>query len=82
MAVGKPVVCSLNAAFDEMFTDGINARRAPARNPAALAAAMVQLHGEDVDAMGQAGLTKLEQFEWPAIARRYTEVMQAAVEAV
>lgn len=81
MAVGRPIVCSLNPSFDEMFTDGQNACRAPARDAPALADAMVRLHENDPDAMGAIGRQRVEQFAWSAIADRYLEVMGGAVDA-
>ncbi len=79
MTVGKPIVCSHNPAFDEMFVEGENARRCPAKDPAALARAIVKLHGDDVEAMGERGRHKLKAFAWPTIAQRYLEVMEDAV---
>ena len=81
MALDKPLVCSLNPAFDQMFVDGENALRVPAQDPPALAEAMVRLHHADPAAMGRTGRPRLAQFEWPAIARRYAQVMQHAVDA-
>ena len=79
MALHKPVVCSLNPAFNQMFVDGQNAFRVPAQNPDALAQAIINMHRSDLDAMGHAGLPRLAQFEWPAIAQRYAQVMQDAI---
>ncbi len=79
MAVGKPVVCSTNPSFNEMFIDGENSLRVPAREPAALAEAMRRMESMDLDAMGAVSRKRCGAFEWSVIAARYLEVMQAAI---
>jgi glycosyltransferase involved in cell wall biosynthesis len=80
LAAGKAVACSLNPSFDEIFTDGVNAARSPARDPAALADAMVKLDRSDLEAMGEASRARVDRFAWPAIGDRYLEVMQQAID--
>ena len=79
MAVGKPVVCSTNPSFDEMFTHGVNSLRVPAREPMVLAEAMRRMESMDFDAMGAVSRGRCGDFAWSAIAERYLEVMRAAI---
>ena len=81
MALGKAVICSDNPAFDGTFTHGKNALRVPARNPGALADAMRQMVSMDLAAMGSINLDRCRSFNWPTIARRYLEVVEAAIAA-
>lgn len=76
MAAGKVVICSTNAAFDEMFTDGENSLRVPARDPKSLAQAMRTLHTMDLPAMGRVSAQRAHAFTWPAIAERYLAFLE------
>ncbi len=71
LAVGKPLVCTLNAAFDGMYDDGVNAYRVPAQNPDALADAMVRMSAGNTASMGAESRRRAESYTWPAIATRY-----------
>ncbi|MBI1371677.1 MAG: glycosyltransferase [Phycisphaera sp.] len=73
LAVGTPLICSHNAAFDGMYIDGDNAIRVPARDRAALADAIRRMHAADLDAMGRRSMAIAEDYRWSAIAARYVE---------
>ena len=71
LAVGKPLVCSTNQAFDGMFDDGVNSFRVPAQKPDQLAEALVKMEHADPVAMGAKSLERAPGYDWPIIARRY-----------
>lgn len=77
LAVGKPVICTTNAAFDDLFEHEVNALRVEAQRPAALGRAMVRMAASDLDAMGSRSAQRADRFTWPAVAARYVALMQS-----
>ena len=71
LAVGKPLICSTNPAFDGMYEDQVNALRVEARQPEQLADAMLRMDTMDLGAMGAISRQRARSYEWPAIADRY-----------
>ncbi len=71
LAVGKPVVCSTNAAFDGMYDGAINSLRVPARDREALAGAIAAMSQGDLAAMGIESRRRADHYTWPAITDRY-----------
>jgi glycosyltransferase involved in cell wall biosynthesis len=62
LAVGLPVVATTAGGIPEMITDGVHGRLVPPRDPAALAAALVELleQPERAKAMGEAGRARVQ----------------------
>jgi len=62
LAVGLPVVATTAGGIPEMITDGVHGRLVPPRDPAALAAAMIELlqSPERARALGQAGRARVQ----------------------
>ena len=81
LAVGKPVICSTNAAFDGMYEHDVNALRVPAQQPQQLAEAIVQMDGADLEAMGRVSRERAGRYEWSKIADRYLEFFTQLIEA-
>lgn len=79
LAVGKPVVCSTNGAFDGMYDDGVNAIRIPARDRERLADALVRMAHADLRAMGEHSARRSVRYDWSTIADRYLEFMQQVI---
>ena len=71
LAVGKPVVCSTNAAFDGLYDGGVNSLRVPAGDREALAGAIAAMSHGDLTAMGAESRRRGDHYTWPAIADRY-----------
>jgi len=61
LAVGLPVVATTAGGIPEMITDGVHGRLVPPRDPAALAAALVEMleHPERARQMGEAGRARV-----------------------
>ena len=79
LAVGKPLVCSTNAAFDGMYDDGVNARRVPAQQPQLLAQAMVDMGRADLASMGAESRRRVGSYAWPTIADRYLGFLERVI---
>ena len=80
LACGKPLICSLNEAFDGMYEEGENAFRVPSRDPHALSRAMVRMARANLEAMGRASQQRATHYDWPIIARRYVALFEQLVE--
>ncbi len=80
MACGTPMIVSDITGFRELVSGGGEAVLAPKDDPAAWAAATIQLIGDPARrmAMGAAGLAKAAAFAWPRIAGRVLEVYERA----
>jgi glycosyltransferase involved in cell wall biosynthesis len=80
MASGLPVVATTAAAVPEVVPQQQAGMLVPPRDPAALAAALLELLQQpDLRAAyGAAGQEHVQQFDWPQVARRFL----AAVEDV
>jgi glycosyltransferase involved in cell wall biosynthesis len=79
LACGRPVVASDVAGNPLVIRDGENGYLVPQNDPAALAEALGRLvaDGELRRQMGQrARQVAVEEFSWPAIARRYLEIFR------
>ena len=70
LSVGKPVICTTNPAFDDMY-DELNAIRVPPRSPEALAEAMIQIGAMDHAWMGKISRDRAQRYAWSKIADRY-----------
>ncbi len=79
LAAGRPLICSLNRAFDGMYTEGRNAFRVPAKDVRALAAALLNMHSADIEAMGRESRRRASTYAWPAIADRYLAFFEEVV---
>jgi glycosyltransferase involved in cell wall biosynthesis len=84
MSYGKPVVSVRNTAIPEVVLHDESGLLVPPDNPAAMAAAAVQLL-RDANLrrrMGEAGLARARtQFSWDRIAQQYEAVFASAVRA-
>lgn len=77
MAAGRPVIASKVAGVPLAIQDGENGRLVPPRDPAALAAAIVELLNNPAlnQGFGEAARRKIEtELNWKAIAGRYVQV--------
>ncbi|MDE0830661.1 MAG: glycosyltransferase, partial [Vicinamibacterales bacterium] len=77
MALGRSVVTTGVGGIPEVVEDGVSARVVPPRNPAALAAAMLELLGDDVLARqlgAQAQRVAAERFSAARMVRRTQEL--------
>ena len=79
LAVGKPVICSTNPAFDCMFDHGVNCLRVEAGQPARLAEALCEMTGLDLDEMGRTSRQRARQFEWHNVADRYLAFFERVI---
>ena len=79
MAAGLPVVACRAAAVPEVVRDGETGLLVPPRTPAALAAALERMLGDDGlrNEMGIAGRTRVEALDLVPVARRFLEVLPA-----
>jgi glycosyltransferase involved in cell wall biosynthesis len=79
MAAGLPVVACRAAAVPEVVRDGETGLLVPPRTPAALAAALERMLGDDGlrKEMGMAGRTRVEALDLVPVARRFLEVLPA-----
>jgi glycosyltransferase involved in cell wall biosynthesis len=82
LAVGKPVVCSTNAAFDGMYDGGVNSLRVPARDREALAGAIAAMSHGDLTDMGAESRRRADHYTWPAIADRYLAFMERVLSEI
>jgi len=73
LALGKPIICSTNRAFDAMYTDGLNCYRVVPESPDLLAQAIVRMLGTDLAAMGRVSSERAPAFGWDTAARKYVE---------
>jgi phosphatidyl-myo-inositol alpha-mannosyltransferase len=69
MAAGLPVVASDIPGYDEVVTDGVDGLLVPARDPAALAAAVAGLLGDPAEAarLAAAGRLRAAVSDWSAV---------------
>lgn len=82
LAVGKPLVCTTNEAFDGMYDDGVNAERVPPKRPDLLGEAMVKLaqaSAEDRAAMRDECTHRSANYSWDATAARYLALFERAI---
>jgi phosphatidyl-myo-inositol dimannoside synthase len=79
MAAGLPVVACRAAAVPELVHDGETGLLVPSRTPAALAAALERMLGDDSlrEEMGMAGRTRVEALDLVPVARRFLEALPA-----
>ncbi|MBM3221432.1 MAG: glycosyltransferase family 4 protein [Candidatus Rokubacteria bacterium] len=79
MAAGLPVVACRAAAVPEVVRDGETGLLVPPRTPAALAAALERMLGDDGlrKEMGMAGRARVEALDLVPVARRFLEVLPA-----
>lgn len=83
MAASLPVVVNGGAAFDEMFTDGVEGRKVPPADPDALAGAL----GELLDApalrrrLGAAARQRARQFDLARMAAGFRDLLAACEES-
>ena len=84
LATGLPVVASRVAGVPTVIDDGVEGLLVPERNPGTLAAAVAALldDPERATRLGRAARARVErELTWPAIARRFVAVYEAAVAA-
>ena len=79
LAVGKPLICSTNAAFDGMYDHEVNALRVEARQPGQLADAIVRMHGMDLESMGTVSRQRAGAYGWSSVADRYLALFEEAI---
>jgi len=85
MACGKPLVASRVAGIPEVVRHGENGLLVEEKDPAQLAAAILELLASPQVAarLGQANRAKIEQeLTWPSIAERFVEVYEQALAPV
>jgi glycosyltransferase involved in cell wall biosynthesis len=77
MAAGLPVVACRAAAVPELVHDGETGLLVPPRTPAALAAALERMLGDDRlrKEMGMAGRARVETLDLVPVARRFLEAV-------
>ena len=79
MAAGLPVVACRAAAVPEVVHDGETGILVPPRTPAAIAAALERILGDDGlrKEMGMAGRTRVEALDLVPVAQRFLEALPA-----
>ena len=79
MAAGLPVVACRAAAVPEVVRDGETGLLVPPRSPAALAAALERMLGDEGmrKEMGMAGRTRVEALDVVPVARQFLEALPA-----
>jgi len=80
LSVGRPVICSTNAAFDCMYDHEVNCLRVDAQRPTQLAEALRHMNGLDLARMGQISRERANTFEWSRIADRYLAFFDRVIE--
>ena len=84
LATGLPIVASRVAGVPTVIEDGVEGLLVPERDPGALAAAVAALLDDPEWAarLGRAARARVErELTWPAVARRFVAVYEAAVAA-
>jgi glycogen synthase len=81
MAAGKAVVASRVGGVPEVVLDGETGVLVPPGDPAALAAVLRRIATDDAlrERLGAAGLRRVEDFTWPAIAQAYRQIYRHAL---
>lgn len=79
MAAGLPVVACRAAAVPEVVRDGVTGLLVPPRTPAALAAALERVLGDEAlrKEMAMAGRARVEELDLVPVARRFLEALPA-----
>jgi len=79
MAAGKPVIATAVGGVPEVVGDGETGVLVPGEDVDAMAAAIRRLAGDAGlrDRLGAAGLQRVRQFTWPAIAEDYIQIYDA-----
>ncbi|MBV9848923.1 MAG: glycosyltransferase family 4 protein [Armatimonadetes bacterium] len=79
MAAGKAIIATRVGGVPEMVTDGENGLLMPADDPDALASALERLGGDEGlrQRLSDAGLRRVQDFRWPAIAEEYVQIYNA-----
>ena len=80
MAAGKAVIASKVGGVPEIVLDGETGLLIPGADVPALAAALTRLAADPAlrRHLGDAGRTRVEAFDWSAIADRYLDIYEAA----
>ena len=83
MAAGKPVIATAVGGVPEVVGDGETGVLVPGEDVDAMVAAIRRLAGDAGlrERLGTAGLQRVRQFTWPAIAEDYLRVYGRAVDA-
>ena len=77
LAAGKPLLCSQSPAFDAMYEHEVNGLRVEAGDVPALASGMTRLWRGELADVAAVNARRLEPFNWPAVAQRYLELLEA-----
>jgi phosphatidylinositol alpha-mannosyltransferase len=83
MAAGIPVVATDIPGYREVLSDGVEGLLVPARDPEALAAALVKVLTEPELAarLGGAGRDRARTFDWPIVVDRLEALYGRAIES-
>jgi glycosyltransferase involved in cell wall biosynthesis len=81
MAAGKAVVASNNGGVPEIVADGETGLLVPPEDAQSLAKAICELIGDSSrrEAYAAAGLARVQNYTWPAIADQYIEIYDRAI---
>ena len=81
MMAGKAVIGTRTGGVEEIVSDGDNGRLVGEDDPAALAGAIEQLLTDPagMQAMGERGRERVQQYTWPRLAQRHEEIYQACL---
>jgi phosphatidylinositol alpha-1,6-mannosyltransferase len=81
MALGKAVIATRTGGIPDAIDDGENGLLVEQNDPAALAAAIVRLAGnqELTARLGAAATTTAQRYSWPVSAGRFLEVFESVV---
>jgi phosphatidylinositol alpha-mannosyltransferase len=84
MAVGKPVVATNIEGYTSVLTDGIEGITVPPKDPAKLAEAILKLINNKQlrQQMGDRGITRAKQYDWPIIAKRVLDLYKTTLDNI
>lgn len=84
MAVGKPIVATNIAGYSSVLTNGVEGISVPPKDPEQLAAAILKLIKDKQlrQQMGERGIARAKQYDWPIIARQLLDFYKKTLENI